>query len=280
MKRLSSLLAVASMLGGMAALSTGATAAGTSSRAQAAATLPTINIALSGSRGVSVSGSTVSGAVQILATHTGKGMGFYGIVRLNPGVTIQQAAGAVQSHHGDINALDPYGSLLVSAAAPGAVQTLLTPGSYVGLNITGNGQPGFAPFTVTQASSPAALPAARTTETSIEFGFRGPTVLHNGTMVRAHNGGYLVHMDTLVGVRNAATGRTVIALMNAGKGRQAQRLTNGRFLDLIGPASPGAMQQEILHATPGYYVQACFMNTQDGRDHAQLGMARVIRIVK
>ena len=31
---------------------------------------------------------------------------------------------------------------------------------------------------------------------------------------------------------------------------------------------------------PGYWVLACFMNTQDGRDHTQLGMERVIRIVK
>ena len=33
------------------------------------------------------------------------------------------------------------------------------------------------------------------------------------------------------------------------------------------PASPGAMQQEVLNAKPGYYVQACFMDTQDGREH-------------
>ena len=278
MRRVTSLLAVTSVLGGLTALATGGVAAGAPSRATAA--LPTITIALSGTRGVSVSGSTVSGAVRIVATHAGPGMSFYGVVRLNPGATIQQAAAAVQQHHGDINALDPYGALLVSAAAPGTVETVLTPGSYVGLNITGNGRPGFAPFTVSSSAAPAALPAARATETSIEFAFRGPSVLRDGTMVRAHNGGYLVHMDTLIGVRSAAIGREVIALMKAGHGHRAQGLTNGHFLDLIGPASPGALQQEVLHATPGYYVQACFMNTQDGRDHTQLGMARVIRIIK
>ena len=40
------------------------------------------------------------------------------------------------------------------------------------------------------------------------------------------------------------------------------------------------MQQQVLNAKPGYYVQACFMDTQDGREHTQLGMERVIRIAK
>jgi hypothetical protein len=31
---------------------------------------------------------------------------------------------------------------------------------------------------------------------------------------------------------------------------------------------------------PGFYVEACFMDTQDGREHVQLGMERLIRIVK
>jgi hypothetical protein len=38
------------------------------------------------------------------------------------------------------------------------------------------------------------------------------------------------------------------------------------------------MQQEVLNANPGYYVQACFMDTQDGREHTVLGMERVIQI--
>ena len=49
------------------------------------------------------------------------------------------------------------------------------------------------------------------------------------------------------------------------------------FLD---PASHGAHQQEKLSARAGYWVLACFMETQDGRDHTQLGMERVIQIVK
>jgi hypothetical protein len=256
--------------------------------AGAASSLPTLTVALNGTKGVSVSGSTVSGAVNVVATFSGKAPSgpnsngpAFGLVRLDPGVSGQQAGGAVQSHHGDINALTPYGSLFVSQGAPSSLQTVLTPGNYLALNVTGNGQPGVAQFTVTQSSSPAALPAAKATETAIEFGFMGPTVLHNHTMVRAVNGGYLVHMNELIGVPNANVGRLVMTLLRAGKDKQAMKLLgrNSAFASLMGPGSPGAMQQEVLNTKPGYYVQACFMNTQDGREHTQVGMERLIRVV-
>jgi hypothetical protein len=279
-KRFTALAAVAAAVAGTAALALTPVASGASS-------LPTLSIALNGTKGVTVSGSEVSGAVSITSTFTGKAPTgpnangpTYGLVRLDPGVTIAQAFAAVQSHNGDINALTPYGTLFVDASPPQVIQTVLTPGNYVALNLTGNGNPGFEPFTVTQSASPAALPAAQATETSIEFGFRGPSVLHDGTIVRAVNGGFLVHMDFLIGVKNAATGRRVIALLLAGKTGKAQRLATNNFVGLIGPASPGAMQQQVLNTKPGYYVQACFMNTQDGREHTQLGMERLVKVVK
>lgn len=252
--------------------------------AGAANSLPALTVALSGTTGISVAGSMVSGAVSVTATFAGKAPGgpnsqpAFGLVRLDPGATIQQAAGAVQSHGGDINALTQYGALFVSQTAPATVQTVLTPGNYVALNITGNGQPGFAPFTVSQSSAPAALPAADETQTATDFAFRGPTVLHNGTMVRAQNRGWLVHMIDLIGVRNAATGRQVMALLRAGRDGRAQKLARGPFLSLLGPSSPGALQQDVLHTKPGYYIEACFMTTLDGREHTRLGMLRLVRV--
>jgi hypothetical protein len=280
-KRFGSLVATAGVLAtaGLFALPSAAYADGS---------LPTLTVALKGVTGVSVSGSEVSGAVSITATFTGKAPSgpnsntpSFGIVHLKPGVTIQQAAGAVNAAGGDLNALTAYGSLFVSASAPATVQTVLTPGNYVALNETGNGQPGFAPFTVTQSSSPAALPAAAATQTAIEFAFRGPAVLHDGTMVRAQNHGYLVHMIDLIRAPHESTAIELMALLKAGDDNQAMQLL-GRdpvFISLQGPASPGAMQQQVLTAPPGYYVEACFMDTQDGREHTQLGMLRIVQIV-
>ena len=255
----------------------------------AAVSLPRMVVALHGSESVSVSGSTVSGAVNVVSTFSGKAPTgpntnepSFALVRLNPGVSIQQAFAAVQSHHGDINALTPLGALLVAADAPGSVQTVLTPGNYVAVNTAGNGHGGFAQFTVTQSASPASLPAANATETAIEFSFTGPSVLHDGTIVRAVNGGWLVHMVNLIRVPNPTVGRTVMSLLRAGKDHQAQKLlgTSPVFVSLLNPASPGAMQQQVLNTKPGYYVEACFMDTQDHREHSQLGMLRLVRVVK
>ena len=256
--------------------------------AGAVGSLPTIKIALKGVNGVKESGQAVSGAVKVVTTFSGKAPSgphsngpSVGIVRLNPGVSPQQAIKAVGSHHGDLNALDPYGALIMSAGAPSTVELTLTPGSnYYAINETGNGGPGVAHFTVGKSSSPAALPAATSTQTAIEFGFRGSNKLHDGTMVRAHNGGYLVHMIVMAGVRDAATGRRVEALLRAGQDGKAQKLLGHNFVSLMNPTSPGAVQQQVLHAKPGWYVEACFMDTQDGREHTQLGMERLVRVVK
>jgi hypothetical protein len=276
-KRFSSLIAVAGALAvtGVLALAGGA------SGASSASSLPTLNIALSGTHGVSVSGSTVSGAVNVVSTHTGKGQGEAGIVRLNPGVTLQQAIAATVKAKGDPNALQGLAAIIFDAGAPSTTQVVLTPGSYAALNLSGQSGPGgFAPFTVTQSAAPAALPPARSTQTAIEFGFKGPSVLHSGTVVRSVDGGYLVHMIIGFGVKNPAVGRQVMALLKAGKDGKAQRLSNRQFLNLAGPLSPGGTQQAVLNAKPGYYVEACFMDTQDHREHTQLGMERLIRVVK
>jgi hypothetical protein len=88
-------------------------------------------------------------------------------------------------------------------------------------------------------------------------------------------------MIDLSRVPHAATANAVMALLRAGKDNQALQLLgpNPQFVSLLGPASPGAMQQQVLHAVPGYYVEACFMDTQDGREHTKLGMLRLVRIV-
>jgi hypothetical protein len=277
-----SLVVLSSVLGAcVAGLAGGVTAA------SAASSLPTLNVALTGQTGISVSGSEVSGAVSVAATFTGKGgPGSFALVRLNPNLPPQTAAQegfqAVQSHHGDLNALTATGSSLVaSAQAPGTIQTVLQPGAYLALNVTGMGQPGVAMFNVTKSGSPAALPTASATQTAIEFGFRGPTTLHNHTIVQAQNGGYLVHMIDLMGVKSKADGRVALVGLKAGKGRRFFRpLSTGVFLSLLDPASPGALQQMVLNAKPGWYVEACFMNTLDGREHTQLGMERLVHIVK
>jgi len=36
----------------------------------------------------------------------------------------------------------------------------------------------------------------------------------------------------------------------------------------------------VVTQKPGYWVIACFMDTQDGREHTTLGMEKIIQILK
>jgi hypothetical protein len=198
--------------GSVFAIAGGAASAKSASAAQA---LPTIPLKLTG-KSITVGGTYQSGAVNIALTTTGVPDAEPTVLRLNPGATFQQAFGAAASHHGDPNYLDPFGALVFDAGAPNGTsttQTVLTPGTYVAIDTSGN-NPAKWPhtqFTVKRAASPASLPAAQATIKSIEFG-RGP--------------------------------------------------------------------EGVIHAQPGVYMLACFMDTQGGREHTQLGMERTIRITK
>ena len=136
-----------------------------------------------------------------------------------------------------------------------------------------------ASFTVAASSAPAALPAAGATIKAIEFGFKSPKTLHDGSVVRLQNDGHLVHMIDGIKVKNAAGARKLMALLKAGKDSKAEKLATGET-NLMGPVSTGGMQQLTLKAQPGIYVLACFMSTQDNREHTRLGMLKQIKIVK
>ena len=88
----------------------------------------------------------MSGAVNITTTVTGK-PGEPALVRLNPGVSFAQfgqAVQAVNSHHGDLNYLDPYASLVYDGpqfSGTNTDQVDLQPGNYFALNTGSNGVP-------------------------------------------------------------------------------------------------------------------------------------------
>lgn len=258
-------------------------AVGAATGASAAPTaLPTVTIAMNGTS-ITVGGVLQSGAVNVVSTVTGEPQGEPTLFALKSGATAAEAFAALAAHHGDLNYLDPYGALTFDAYAPkgtSSAQTVLVPGNYVALDTaSGSATPPYTQFTVTAATQPATLPAPGGAIWAIEFGFRGSSRLHDGELVRFKNAGFLVHMIDWIGVKNLATANRVKALLRAGKDNQAARLASG-FGTFAGPLSRGGLQQLVIHEKPGLYVLACFMNTQDGREHTQLGMERTIRIVK
>ncbi len=160
------------------------------------------------------------------------------------------------------------------------MQTVLAPGTYVAVDAEGEKSSKWSrtSFTVTTSAAPAELTAPGAVEKTIDFGFKGPKTLHDGELVRFENEGFLVHMDIAFPVKSRKAAEKLAHDLLIGKGKAAEKLIAGPPAPFAGPLSTGGFQQEGITAAPGWYVQVCFMETQDGRDHTLLGMERVIRI--
>ncbi len=252
------------------------------SAAPAKGSLPVINVAMNG-KTITVTGALQSGAVEVVSKVTKEAMGIPVFARLDTGVTYAQFFAAFQSIGADPNNIDGLGTIVFSPQAnkgTSTAQVSLLPGLYVAVDISSSGAvPPFTEFTIAQATSPASLPKAKATVESIEFAFRGTTKLHDGELVRFYNHGFLVHMIVGLRAKNLKDARELSALLKAGKERKAMKLVTAQYgWDNL--LTHNQSFQLTIGQKPGFWVIACFMNTQDGREHTQLGMERVIEIVK
>jgi hypothetical protein len=253
-----------------------------------AATLPTLNLSLT-KGSVAVSGSTVSGAVNVVAT-SAKELKEPSpvLVRLNPGATVAEAEALMSSKAvgRDPNNISKVGAIVFDIqGVPGGTseaQTELKPGNYIALNVEGESpvNPPHVAFTVKPSPSPAVLPAPGATIKTIEFGFVGPSTVKVGEVVRFENEGFLVHMDIAFPMKSKKAALKGLADFKLGRERALRKLIAGEPFGFFGPLSTGAMQQETIASKPGWYIQACFMDTQDHRQHTRLGMERLLHIVK
>ena len=247
--------------------------------------LPVIDVSMDGSS-VSVSGALESGAVTVHSTATGQKSGSPIFVRLNDGVTANQFIAFINSPAAaDPNSVAPYGSIVFDVGGglgTQDVQTKLQPGDYIAFDGSKD-NPAQWPnttFSISENPSPATLPPATQWQKSVDFRFRGPGTLHVGQVIRVSNVGWVVHMMVGFGVKNKAAGREAVRLLRAGEDRKLGKLGITGFFSFFNPVSHGAVQQFVLEQKPGWYVEACFMDTQDGHEHTQLGMERLIHIVK
>ncbi len=250
-----------------------------------AAPPPTLTIAATSSS-IAVAGATQAGGVNVVSSATAVKEASVVLVLLKPGASAGELIAFLSSPHAkDPNGVSRYGAIVfddeLGEAGKAEAQTTLQEGHYVAVLIVGEGAAkAESAFTVTAASAPVALPAPQATERTIEFGFRGPSTLRDGELVRFENEGWLVHMDFAFPVKSRKAAQQVVSDLLAGKERQAGKLIAGPPVSFAGPLSTGGYQQETIGAKPGLYVQVCFMDTQDGRSHTRLGMERIIKIVK
>jgi hypothetical protein len=253
--------------------------------AQASA-LPTVSIAINASSGT-VSGALESGGANVVSTDTGVKEATEILFLLKPGVTVAEAEKLIgeKKAQKDPNNTAKVGSIEFDAEVnPGVsseVQTELHAGQYLLLVGAGEGEVKLrGTFVVSAAKAPVALPTPEATIRSIEFGFRGPSTLHDGELVRFENEGFLVHMDLAAPVKNMKAAKEAVKDLLAGKEKAFGKLIIGQPAGFAGPLSHEAFQQETITAKPGIYVELCFMSTQDGRSHTLLGMERIIKITK
>ncbi|HWF31522.1 MAG TPA: hypothetical protein VG188_03080 [Solirubrobacteraceae bacterium] len=252
-----------------------------------AATLPTISATVSPTT-IAVSGALQSGAVNVASTATGGKEPDVVFLRLNAGVSVNEVFAFLATNKAskDPNTVSKFGSIVFDVEAgkgkPTEAQTILAAGQYIALNAEGEQSAKWAraSFAVAASPAPAALPVAQATEKTIEYGFRGPSVLHVGELVRFENEGYLVHMDFALAVKSKKAALKVVKGLSTGHEKGLEKLASGPPASFAGPLSGEAFQQEVITAKPGWYVQVCFMPTQDGRPHTLLGMERVIKIAK
>jgi hypothetical protein len=255
----------------------------TAGSAQAAA-LPTVSVAVTPTS-ITVGGTLQSGGVNVATTATGVKEANVLLALLKPGVSPAELYAYLETKHAkDINQSSKFGSLVFAAEAepghPSEAQTTLQPGTYVALGALGEGPPKLhTSFTVTAAKAPLTLPTPQAVEREIDFGFAGPTTLHEGELVGVENEGWVVHMNLALKVKDLKAAKQLVKLLLAGNEKQAFKLVTGG-LSLSGSVSHGAYQQVTVNAKPGVYVQVCFMKAQDGRSHTRLGMERIIKIVK
>jgi hypothetical protein len=245
----------------------------------AAGSLPTLKLALTKNT-ITVTGSEVSGAVDVVTKVSGEASDSPSLILLKPGVTAAKFIKFVSKlGQQPFDAIDPYATIEFAGASDPSgttsAQALLPPGHYVAVN-DGNG---FTPFTIAKSAHPAGLPHPGATVTAIDFAYRGATTLRDGELVRFENDGYLVHMVLWASTPSVADAAKAEADLLQGDVPAAKKFATGMG-QFAGALSTGAMQQQVITEPPGVYVIFCAMNSQDGRDHFQLGMFRTIHIVK
>jgi hypothetical protein len=251
-----------------------------------AATLPTLTLALTKSS-ITAGGTLTSGGVNVVSTATGTKEAGAILFLLNPGVTPEEFYAFLASKKGqaDPNNARKYGAIVfdgeVVAGKVNEAQTTLQAGQYVALLNEGEKPPTIhSSFTVTASASPVPLPTPQATIRAIEFGFRGPATLHVGELVRFENEGFLVHMNFAFPVKSKKAAKKVVGALRSGREKGLEKLVAGPPIGFTGPISSGAYQQQTITAKPGWYVEVCFMETQDKRPHTRLGMERIIKSTK
>jgi len=244
--------------------------------------LPVMTVSMNG-KAISVGGTLKSGAERVVFKVTGEAAGGPGFARLDPGATLSQLFAALPAAAQDPNNLYGIAQIVMSTEADKGTSSVyldLKPGTYIALDLAAAAKtPPLTVFTIRPSDHPAALPKLGATISTREFGFIGASKSYDGQTVQWGNAGFLVHMIQGIEAPNLAAAKKIAADLKAGNDNAAAALATGGY-GWVSALSHGQSFESVVAQKPGYWVIACFMDTQDGREHTTLGMEKVIQILK
>ena len=251
-----------------------------------ASTLPTLTLTLT-KTSITVGGATQSGAVNVVTTgHAASRKGRAILFLLKPGATVAEVETALKNGAGkDPNKASKYGTIVFDEeASPGKTneaQTYLQPGSVrcprrrrrrraeAQRALHGDRLPHHP------ARCRRRRPrSARSSSASVDRA-RGTTASSCALKTKASSCTWTSCSPSRATRPPSRSSRICWPGRKRGSKSSSpgNRSAPGRFR--MKPSS-----RTTITAKPGWYVQACFMETQDGRVHTRLGMERIIRIVK
>ncbi len=232
---------------------------------------------------VSPDATLPAGATDVTLRNTGPAPAFMLLVRLRPGVTLdqfRQALGRSQAIPEDLIVI--VTSQFVDPGGKFQTTVPLAAGNYVAMGNApdGKGTGPVAEVTVGPEASGAAPARVNSRLTLFDYGFKGATRISGRSTLQIKNDGQNFHF--VAGVRlNPGVNADQIVRLFTGRGPAPQG-EPGQFVNLLGIVSPDTTNAVKLRLPPGRYVIACFYSDRHsaGREHAKFGMARKLTVTR
>jgi hypothetical protein len=273
------------MLAVAAVLATIALAPGARDAAQAQAARDSLIVTSPGPRDVEIMRpETVHvGPTDVTLRNTGDEGVNMGLVRLRPGVTLDELRGFTSKSAAVPDALVSIEtSQFVEPGTTFQTSVKLAPATYVALGNIPDGK-GLGPAVDFEAVGPpsgAPAPKADARIRLYDYGIIGPARIRgSGTLEIANigsNNHFLAGIRLNPGVSAAKVARDLVS------GAEDQGPPPGTFVNVIGLVSPGSDNAIRIHLPPGRYVVACFFADRHsaGRSHNTFGMVKRLTVTK
>jgi hypothetical protein len=203
------------------------------------------------------------------------------LVRLEPGVTLEQFAAAAAKAKGfddieGIGVVDSFVGAPPKGAPPFSSVTKIVAGAtYVVLDFSGEQPIPAGSFVAGKASPSVKLPEVDFSTSVKEYKFTARTLPRKGT-IRITNRGKEYHEMIGVHVRKGVDPKSIVGRLEQGK-EPRKGTTDGEAF-LLAPVGPGAVNQADFTLRRGTYVFTCFLPDSKGRPHSTRGMNKVIRV--